>query len=131
MAYTLGGNTLPNVSREMISKSSNILVIPKPRDDGDSSFTLDFLGVTTRISVEGTIAGSTAIDSFITTFLGAKADLTGGLVDGVQASIAYTGSHSIGVGGAGVQVKVLDIKANSSATETEEIMRYTINLVQG
>ena len=136
MAYTLAGNTLPNVQREIINKNSNILVIPKPRDEADATYTFDFLGVTTRIVVEGTVVGSTNIDTFITTFLGTKNNLSGTLIDGSQASVQYTGSHGIGVPGAPpnddfLWVKVLDVKVNSVATETEEIMKYSINMIQG
>ena len=114
-----------SVQRESIIKASNLMVIPKPRSDGDTTLALDYLGVTTRISVDGTVVSSAKITQFLTDFLGGVT-LTGGVIDGSQPTVPYLGSNGITI-----DVKCLNIKTSVTATETDQILTYTFDLIQG
>ncbi len=125
MAYEINGKDLPNVSRETINKSANLLILNMPRSDADNAWVFDFMGVTLNISVEGTCQGA-EIAQFLTDFYGGTA-LTGGFVDGTQDnSTTYTGSNNISV-----DVIVTDIVTNVAVQDTEDILRYTVKMVMG
>lgn len=66
MTTTLGGVTLPNVSRINPSKESNLFNQPLPYSNSNETILMDIFGTTRSITVEGKFTGETAaIQAFI------------------------------------------------------------------
>lgn len=87
MAYTLGGQTLYNIQSETSTKDANLFTMNIPGMDSDSTFSLDIMGASRSIVVEGIcLSTDMTISSFISWL--------DGLVSAEQTAISYASDTS-------------------------------------
>jgi|TARA_Y100000034_G_scaffold95237_1_gene115577 hypothetical protein len=116
---TLNGTGLGNVSSINISKSGNIVALPMPGQDSDSTFIYDAFGVTQYITITGTQTNATlaTLITFATTI---KA-----LIDGLQSSTVNLVTDQEGT------IAVLVDTFDYTWDTLDNKIDYTIRLVQG
>jgi hypothetical protein len=115
---TLNGNELDNVTSISYTKDANILPLPFPGGDSDTTETFDMLGVTKIITVTGTYVGTTAA-------VKADIDILAALIDGDQdTSIVLTTDE---LGSLNVKIGSLDVVWDTLNNKAQ----YTLKLFEG
>lgn len=124
-APTLGGVSLGNVKQIAGTKDANIIPLPFPGEDSDSTDLYDALGITQIITVTGDITGETTAVRTAVSNLAA-------LSDGDQASTVAFATDELGngVGGNG-SINVMVASFDYVWVIPSNRVDYTIKLIQG
>ena len=119
MAYSLGGQSLGNITRDYAKKTSGAVVLPSFYEDADKTEVIEMSGPIREFTVEGIYtATSTAT---LTTFI----DAIEGFIDGQQDTTVSYVSDLRGT----INVKVLDFDSDWVEGRPSAVP-YTIKLVE-